>query len=70
MIEQPYSGCPVITDNITTEEIYSVNIFCQFAIFNRMKTDAAKLELITWLSQLEDKAILSSLLFFKKIVRG
>ena len=31
-----------------------------------MKTDAAKLELITWLSQLEDKGVLSSLLFLKK----
>ena len=31
-----------------------------------MKIDAAKLELIEWLMKIEDKALLSSLLFYKK----
>ncbi|CAN5273842.1 hypothetical protein BH09BAC5_BH09BAC5_11880 [soil metagenome] len=31
-----------------------------------MKSDSQKLELIEWLTKLNDKAILSSLLFFKK----
>jgi hypothetical protein len=32
-----------------------------------MKTDALKLELIQWLATLEDKQILQSLFFYKKI---
>jgi hypothetical protein len=31
-----------------------------------MKLDATKIELIEWLTKLDDKAVLSSLLFFKK----
>lgn len=41
-------------------------VILNFGIFINMKSDATKLELINWLTKIEEKALLCSLLFLKK----